>query len=128
MTVRHDEPPWNGPSSAGIGRRRFVGTCYIVAILQSGGLSPARGREASCTPGVMIPKRGDSAIARLRVQHLITVLMICPVGNGTRLKDRTAFEVVSGTREFRVDGRQLGIKRLDSRKETAEKWPAPAEC
>lgn len=38
-------------------------------MLQSGGLSPARGREASCTPDVMIPERGDPAITRLRVQN-----------------------------------------------------------
>src|SRR5215471_13223951 len=31
-------------------RRRFVGTFYFVARFQSGGLSPSRGREASCTP------------------------------------------------------------------------------
>src|SRR6266566_90727 len=46
------------PWSAGAGQRRF-GDHVRTSVTCSGGLSPVRGREAPCTPGLKLPPSGD---------------------------------------------------------------------
>src|SRR5688572_3697666 len=51
----HDEPPLS-PWSAGVGQGGSAITSERLAIY-SGGLSPVRGREAPCTPGLNLPPK-----------------------------------------------------------------------